>query len=58
MVNQEDCDYQKILWMNSPKKELEHYHLNTYGTAPVAFLATRVLKEIGLLAADNKPTAS
>ncbi|KAF0721510.1 Integrase catalytic domain-containing protein [Aphis craccivora] len=58
-VNHEDRDYQRILWRDSPEKEIIHYRLNTitYGTAPAAFLATRVLKEIGLLAAQDKPSA-
>lgn len=51
-VNSNDCNLQRILWRDSPEKELKHYKLNTvtYGTASASFLATRCLIQI---AKDN-----
>ncbi|XP_055922810.1 uncharacterized protein LOC129953594 [Eupeodes corollae] len=42
------ADYQRIVWRDSPSKEIEHYRLHTvtYGTAPAPFLSVRVLKQL------------
>lgn len=58
LVNQDDQDYQRILWLDSPDKPVGHFKLNTvtYGTA--SFLATRVLKELAILHAAQYPEAS
>jgi len=53
-------DYQRILWRDSPEKELSHYQLNTvtYGTASAPYQATRCLRELSILNAINYPQAA
>lgn len=53
-------DYQRILWRDSPEKELSHYQLNTvtYGTASAPYQATRCLQELSTLNAVNYPRAA
>ncbi|XP_076247806.1 uncharacterized protein LOC143187478 [Calliopsis andreniformis] len=52
--------FQRILWRKSPNLALETFELNTvtYGTASAPFLATRVLKEIGLRSQSESPAVS
>ncbi|XP_055844957.1 uncharacterized protein LOC129911250 [Episyrphus balteatus] len=47
-VDDSDCDYQRIVWRDSPSKEIEHFRLRTvtYGTASAPFLSVRVLKQL------------
>ncbi|XP_076232926.1 uncharacterized protein LOC143178272 [Calliopsis andreniformis] len=49
--------FQRILWRPNPNLSLETFELNTvtYGTASAPFLATRVLKEIGLRSQSESP---
>jgi hypothetical protein len=44
-------NYQRILWRDSPEKELSHYQLNTvtYGTVSAPYQATRCLQELSTL---------
>jgi len=53
-------DYQRILWRDSPEKELSHYQLNTvtYGTASAPYQATRCLQELSTLNSVNHPRAA
>ena len=48
LVSPRDSNLQRIVWRDSPHKELKHYALRTvtYGTASASFLATRCLKQI------------
>ncbi|XP_076391767.1 uncharacterized protein LOC143265171 [Megachile rotundata] len=52
--------FQKILWRSDPQSPIQEFELNTitYGTASTPFLATRVLREIGLKCADSFPEIS
>ncbi|CAK9799142.1 hypothetical protein ANTPLA_LOCUS1909 [Anthophora plagiata] len=52
--------FQRILWRPSPNLAIEAFELNTvtYGTASAPFLATRVLKEIGLRNQSESPAVS
>ena len=47
-VHDQDRDFQRILWRESPEQPLEDYRLITltYGTAPAPYLATRCLKQL------------
>nr|CAH7758548.1 unnamed protein product [Callosobruchus chinensis] len=53
-------DLQRIVWRDSPERELSHYRLNTvtYGTAPASFLATRCLQQAAFNNLDSFPEAS
>ncbi|XP_076661119.1 uncharacterized protein LOC143364992 [Halictus rubicundus] len=60
LVHPADRKYQRILWRAQPHLPIQEYELNTvtYGTASAPFLATRVLREIGLTCAHIYPTSS
>ncbi|XP_055842658.1 uncharacterized protein LOC129909610 [Episyrphus balteatus] len=47
-IEDQHADYQRIVWRDSPSKEIEHYRLCTvtYGTAPAPFLSVRILKQL------------
>nr|CAI5818359.1 unnamed protein product [Callosobruchus analis] len=53
-------DLQRIVWRDSPERELSHYRLNTvtYGTSPAPFLATRCLQQAAFDNLDSFPEAS
>lgn len=50
LVHPEDRKFQRLLWRSDPQQPIRVFELNTvtYGTASAPFLATRVLKQIGL----------
>ncbi|XP_076549197.1 uncharacterized protein LOC117611418 [Osmia lignaria lignaria] len=52
--------YQRILWRENPDQPINVYELNTvtYGTASAPFLATRVLRQVGLDNLERYPNAS
>ncbi|XP_055923102.1 uncharacterized protein LOC129953729 [Eupeodes corollae] len=54
------ADYQRIVWRDSPSKEIEHYRLHTvtYGTAPAPFLSVRVLKQLAKDYRSEYPNAA
>lgn len=47
-VHDQDIDYQRIVWRETPTEQMKHYRLCTvtYGTAPAPFLSVRVLKQL------------
>lgn len=59
-VHPDDRDYQRILWRNSPKDEIQDFRLATvtYGTSSAAFLATRCLNHIAETNENSYPAAS
>ena len=59
-VAAEDCDYQRIVWRESPEDEIRDYRLLTltYGTASAPFLATRCLKQLAIDEKTSFPLAS
>ncbi|XP_076230267.1 uncharacterized protein LOC143176322 [Nomia melanderi] len=52
--------FQRILWRSDPHSPITEFELNTvtYGTASAPFLATRVLREIGLQCTETAPDIS
>ena len=58
-VNDEDANYQLILWRDDPNKPLQTYKLLTltYGTKPASFIATRCLAELATINEEKFPTA-
>ncbi|XP_015437886.1 PREDICTED: uncharacterized protein LOC107193025, partial [Dufourea novaeangliae] len=60
LIEPEERYFQRILWRQSPELPIETFELNTvtYGTASAPFLATRVLKQIGLECTHTFPNAS
>lgn len=47
-VNENDLDFQRIVWRNSPYENIQDYQLQTltYGTACAQFLAVRTLHQL------------
>ncbi|XP_055910470.1 uncharacterized protein LOC129944834 [Eupeodes corollae] len=60
LVNANDVHFQRIVWRNNVSEEPRDYQLQTvtYGTASASFLATRVLKQIGINNIARYPRAS
>ncbi|XP_055837216.1 uncharacterized protein LOC129905699 [Episyrphus balteatus] len=60
LVNDDDNNYQRIVWREDVNQEPIDYRLLTltYGTAPASFIATRVLKQIGIDGSTKYPQAS
>ncbi|XP_063903768.1 uncharacterized protein LOC135123205 [Zophobas morio] len=58
-VNDEDANYQLILWRDDPNKPVQTYKLLTltYGTKPASFIATRCLAELATINEEKFPTA-
>lgn len=48
LVDRQDTPYQRILWRDTPEKELREYELITvtFGTASAPYLAVRVLQQL------------
>ncbi|GBO30198.1 hypothetical protein AVEN_221667-1 [Araneus ventricosus] len=59
-VENEDRNFQKILWRDNPSSPIKTYRLCTvtYGTASASYLATRVLKQLAMDESSNFPKAS
>jgi len=60
LIDQEHRNYQRILWRDSPEKELLHFQLNTvtYGTTSAPFQATRCLQELANINKAKHPQAA
>ncbi|XP_015436991.1 PREDICTED: uncharacterized protein LOC107192287 [Dufourea novaeangliae] len=60
MITPEQRCLQRILWREEPTQPIVTYELNTvtYGTASAPFLATRVLRQVGLDNIDTYPIVS
>ncbi|GBN62633.1 hypothetical protein AVEN_19041-1, partial [Araneus ventricosus] len=59
-IENEDRNFQKILWRDNPSSPIKTYRLCTvtYGTASASYLATRVLKQLAIDESSNFPKAS
>ncbi|GFS96395.1 integrase catalytic domain-containing protein [Trichonephila clavipes] len=59
-VHEEDVDWQRILWRDSPTKPIREYRLTnvTYGTSSAPFLSTRTLQQLAMDEQENYPAAS
>ncbi|GFX22816.1 integrase catalytic domain-containing protein [Trichonephila clavipes] len=59
-VHEEDVDWQRILWRDSPTEPIREYHLTTvtYGTSSAPFLSTRTLRQLAIDEQENYPAAS
>ncbi|GFY08355.1 integrase catalytic domain-containing protein [Trichonephila clavipes] len=59
-VHEEDVDWQRILWRDSPTKPIREYRLTTvtYGTSSAPFLSTRTLRQLAIDEQENYPAAS
>ncbi|GBO29668.1 hypothetical protein AVEN_269126-1, partial [Araneus ventricosus] len=59
-VHEDDVDWQRILWRNSPEDAIRKYRLVTvtYGTACAPFLSTRTLRQLALDEVKDYPLAS
>ncbi|GFS72039.1 DUF1758 domain-containing protein [Trichonephila clavipes] len=49
-VHEEDVDWQRILWRDSPTEPIREYRLTTvtYGTSSAPFLSTRTLRQLAI----------
>lgn len=59
-VNEDDQQYQKIIWRDSPSKPLSQYQLTTvtYGTKAAPFLALMTMKQLAKDEAHKYPEAA
>ncbi|GFV91910.1 integrase catalytic domain-containing protein [Trichonephila clavipes] len=59
-VPEEDVDWQRILWRDSPTEPIREYLLTTvtYGTSSAPFLSTRTLRQLAIDEQENYPAAS
>ncbi|GFW52089.1 integrase catalytic domain-containing protein [Trichonephila clavipes] len=59
-VHDEDLDWQRILWRDSPTEPIREYCLTTvtYGTSSAPFLSTRTLRQLAIDEQENYPAAS
>ncbi|GFV12423.1 integrase catalytic domain-containing protein [Trichonephila clavipes] len=59
-VHEEDVDWQRILWRDSPIEPIREYCLTTvtYGTSLAPFLSTRTLRQLAIDEQENYPAAS
>ncbi|GFW08581.1 integrase catalytic domain-containing protein [Trichonephila clavipes] len=59
-VHEEDVDWQRILWRDSPTEPIREYRLTivTYGTSSAPFLCTRTLRQLAIDEQENYPAAS
>nr|XP_042912697.1 uncharacterized protein LOC122272772 [Parasteatoda tepidariorum] len=59
-VHEEDVDWQRILWRDSPTAQIKEYRLITvtYGTSSAPFLSTRTLRLLAIDEQENNPNAS
>lgn len=59
-IHENQRNLQRIVWRDSPDRDLSHYVLNTvtYGTAPAAFLAIRSLHQVAIENKNSYPKAS
>lgn len=59
-INEDQRDYQRILWRDDPNSKIKHYRLNTvtYGTKSAPYLAVRSLQEVAHINKSEYPLAS
>ena len=59
-IHEEDADWQRILWRDSPDETVKEYRLNTvtYGTACAPYLSTRILRQLAEDEKEKFPSAS
>ncbi|GFW01830.1 integrase catalytic domain-containing protein [Trichonephila clavipes] len=59
-VHDEDLDWQRILWRDSPTEPIREYCLTTvtYGTSSAPFLSTRTLRQLAIDEQENYSAAS
>lgn len=60
LVEDDQCDYQRIIWRFAPDEPFRSYRLKTltYGTSPAPYLAIRTLKQLALDMAEEYPIAA
>ncbi|XP_075168994.1 uncharacterized protein LOC142241135 isoform X1 [Haematobia irritans] len=60
LVDERDCQWQCILWRNSPSDPLETYKLKTltYGTSSAPYLAVKCLQELATTHSQDYPIGS
>ncbi|GFT44387.1 integrase catalytic domain-containing protein [Trichonephila clavipes] len=58
-VHEEDLDWQRIIWRDSPTEPIREYHLTTvtYGTSSARFLSTRTLRQLAIDEQENYQAA-
>lgn len=59
-MNEEDANYQRILWRENPTAQMEEFKLTTvtYGTSAAAFLAIRSLRQLAEIEGAHYPLAA
>ncbi|GFW21155.1 integrase catalytic domain-containing protein [Trichonephila clavipes] len=59
-VHEEDVDWQRILWRDSPTEPIREYRLTTAtcGTSSAPFISTRILRQLAIDERENYPAAS
>lgn len=59
IVSTEDIDYQRLLWRQNPRDQIQHLRLLrvTFGTASAPYLAVRTLHQIALDEGEHFPIA-
>ncbi|GFR09279.1 integrase catalytic domain-containing protein [Trichonephila clavata] len=59
-IHEEDVDWQRILWRDSPTKPIKEYRLTTvtYGTSSAPFLSMRTLRQLAIDEQEIYPAAS
>ncbi|GFR14023.1 DUF1758 domain-containing protein [Trichonephila clavata] len=59
-IHEEDVDWQRILWRDSPTEPIKEYRLTTvtYGTSSAPFISTRTLRQLAIDEQENFPAAS
>lgn len=60
LVQENQRDYQRIVWRNDPSKPVQHFRLNTvtYGTSSAAYLAVRCLVQAAIDHENDLPEIS
>ncbi|GFS72701.1 transposable element Tcb2 transposase [Trichonephila clavipes] len=58
--HEEDLDWQRFLWRDSPTEPIREYRLTTvtYGTSSAPFISTRTLRQLAIDKQENYPAAS
>ncbi|GFQ86532.1 integrase catalytic domain-containing protein, partial [Trichonephila clavata] len=59
-THEEDVDWQRILWRDSPTEPIKEYRLTTvtYGTSSAPFISTRTLRQLAIDEQENFSAAS
>lgn len=59
LVDQRDCDYQRILWRPTPASPIQEYRLRTvtYGTGSAPYLALKVMNQLTMDEGTSFPLA-